>query len=151
YFCLATLSWKYSATIRQIFTSVIFIRTAAMLAVSTICAYILTIVLYLLYPNYFDHVQPVVASISWLWMHGYELYHDWTTGDVYILISGPLTFLMNGVMLFFSPSILASKLPGVLSLIVALAGTFILFKRATGSDLTSVFLSASLVALFTTL
>ena len=60
--CLAALSWKYCLKFRPIFTSAALIGTAAALAVLTIFAYILTIVLYLLYPNYLDHFQPLVAT-----------------------------------------------------------------------------------------
>jgi hypothetical protein len=150
YFCLAALSWQYWVTIRSIVKSRVLIGTAAALAVLTVSAYILTIVLYLLYPNYFDHGQPIVASISWLWMQGHELYPNWATGDVYGLVYGPLIFLLNGIAVLLNPSIFASKLLGVLSLGAALAATWILLKRATASGVTSLFLLGSLVILLGT-
>jgi hypothetical protein len=147
YFCLAALSWKYWAQIHPMFRAVA-VGIAGALAVFAVSTYISTIVLYLLYANYFDHGQPIVASISWLWMHGHELYPNWATGDVYGQVYGPLVFLMNGIALQWSPSIFASKLPGVLSLGVALAVTFMLLKRKTASSVASLFLLASLVILF---
>ena len=148
YFCLAALSWQYWRKICPIFMSAVLIRTAVLLAVLTISAYIFVLAFYLLYPNYFDHSQPVVASISWLWMQGHELYPNWTIGDVYSSVYGPLIFLINGLALLLSPSIFASKLPGVLALGAALAATSILLKRTTGSILTSILLLGSLVLLF---
>jgi hypothetical protein len=148
YFCLAALSWQYWVKFHQVLMSAVFIGTAVLLAVLTVSAYILTVVLYLLYPNYFDHGQPMVASMSWLWMQGHVLYSNWTTGDVYSSVYGPLVFLINGMTLLLNPSIFASKLPGILSLGAALVATSVLFKRTTGSRLTSLFLLASAVMLF---
>src|SRR5438876_4307322 len=129
YFCLAALSLKYWLKLHPNFMSAILIGTVAMLAVVTILAYISEIILYLLYPNYFDHALPQVASISWLRIRGHELYPDLTTGDVYFPIYGPLTYLLNGIMLFVGgPSIFVSKLPGVLSLAVALVATLIILQ-----------------------
>src|SRR5262245_1233669 len=102
YFVLATLSWKHWAKLGAPFVAVA-IRTAAALAILALSAYTSTIVLYLLYPNYFDHGQPLLASISWLWMQGHELYPDWTTNDVYGLAYGPVVFLISGVALQLSP------------------------------------------------
>src|SRR5262249_37812318 len=98
YFCLAALSLKYCLKLRRNFMFAVLISTVAMVAVvTTILAYTSQIILYLLYPNYFDHALPQVAIISWLWMRGHELYPDLTTGDVYFPIYGPLTYLLNGI------------------------------------------------------
>src|SRR5262249_43689225 len=148
YFCLAALSWQYWVKFHQVLMSAVFISMAVLLAVLTVSAFILTVVLYLLYPNYFDHGQPMVASMSWLWMQGHVLYPNWTTGDVYSSVYGPLVFLINGMTLLLNPSIFASKLPGILSLGAALVATSVLFKRTTGNRLTSLFLLASAVMLF---
>src|SRR6516165_8037139 len=82
YFGLVALSSNYWLKSPRLFMAVAT-RTAAALAVSAVTVYGVTIGFYLLYPNYIDHFQPVVASISWLWMHGHELYPDWTSNDVY--------------------------------------------------------------------
>ena len=137
YFFLAALTWQYWVTKRPIFTSIL-IGTAALLAILTILAYFSTIILYLLYPNYIDHIQPQVASISWLLMQGHELYPDWTSSDVYGLAYGPILFLINGTALLLNPSIFASKLPGVLSLGTAMGVTYTLFNRTTASNLMSI-------------
>ena len=121
YFFLSALGWVYWVKIRSVTLRAVLIGALAALSIFAVFAYILTIALYLLYPNYLDHFQATVASISWLWMQGHELYPDWTTGEVYGLVYGPVLFLINGMaLLLLSPSIFASKLPGVLSLGAAL-------------------------------
>jgi len=150
YFYLIVFSWKYYETFRPIFSSTVLVGTAATLSVLTIVTYCVTIMFYLLYPNYPDHGQPVVASISWEWMNGHVLYPNWTTSDVWISIYGPLLFLINGLPLLLCPSILCTKLVGVLFLALALVAILIALKQATGSSLTSLLLVASLVAFFGT-
>jgi hypothetical protein len=132
--------------IRPIFLSGVLIPTAATLSIFTVFVYLSAIIFYLMYPNYFDHLQPVVASISWLWMEGHELYPNWMTDDVYGSVNGPLLFLLNGVALLLKPTILVSKLPGILSLGAALGVAWILFKRTT-DNLISLLLLASLLLL----
>ena len=149
YFFLSALGWIYWVKIRSVTLSAVLICALAATSIFAVFAYISTIALYLLYPNYLDHFQPTVASISWLWMQGHELYPDWTTGEVYGLVYGPVLFLINGMaLLLLSPSIFASKLPGVLSLGAALGVTWILVKWKTANSLTSLFLLASLIMLF---
>jgi hypothetical protein len=144
-FCVFVLIWK-RVKIRPPYMSVA-IGTAALLAVLAVSAYLLTISFYLLYPNYFDHGQPIVASISSLWMEGHELYPSWTTSNVYGLVYGPMIFLINALALQLSPSILSSKVPGVLALGAALAALFMVLKLRVLSILTSLFLLASLIIL----
>ena len=148
YFYLIVFSWKYYGAFRRIFSSTVLVGTAATLAVMMIVTYGITIIFYLLYPNYLDHFQPLVASISWEWMHGHVLYPDWTTGDAWISIYGPLLFLINGLPLLLSSSIFCTKLVGVLFLALALVAISIALKQTTGSSLTSLLLLASLVTLF---
>jgi hypothetical protein len=126
----------------------VIIYTSAALSIFAVFAYVFAIALYLLYPNYLDHVQATVASVSWLWMQGHELYPNWATGEIYGLIYGPVLFLINGMALLLSQSIFASKLPGVLSLGAALGATWMLLRWKTASSLTSLILLASLIMLF---
>jgi hypothetical protein len=92
YFALLALSCNYWLTSGSLFMTVAT-RTAALLAAFAVAVYGVTIGFYLLYPNYFDHLQPSVASISWLWMQGRELYPNWRTDDAYGLVYGPIIFL----------------------------------------------------------
>jgi hypothetical protein len=148
YFLILALAWPYWVNFRPIFMSKILIAVGVTLAILVLVAYILTLSLYLLWPNYFDQGQPVVASISWLWMHGHDLYPNLTTGDIYGLAYGPVIFLINGMALLLSPTIFASKLTGVLSLGAVLGTTLIILKQKTNSNLTSLIMLASQVMLF---
>jgi hypothetical protein len=148
YFFLSALSWLYLVKIHSTTMGAVLIDALAALSIFAVFAYILTIALYLLYPNYLDPFQATVASISWLWMHGHELYPNWTSGYIYGLVYGPVLFLINGMALLLSPSIFVSKLPGVLSLGAALGATWILLRWKTASSLASLFLLASLIMLF---
>jgi hypothetical protein len=121
---------------------------AAALVVLATVAYGLTIFLYVAFPNYLDHGQPAVASISWLWMQGHDLYPDWETSDIYGMVYGPILFLINGIALQLHPAIMTSKVLGVLSFIVALVAMSILIKQKSISSSTSIFLFASLLMLF---
>jgi len=147
YFYLIVFSWKFEK-VRRISSSTALVGTAAALAVLMIVTYGVTIIFYLLYPNYLDHMEPLVASISGEWMHGHVLYPNWKTGDAWISIFGPLLFLINGLPLLLGPSIFSSKLVGVLFLALALIAILIALKQATGSNLRSLVLLASLVGLF---
>jgi hypothetical protein len=148
YICLIALTWQFWMKTRTDFIAVALIRMATAVAVSVTAAYTLTITYYLLFPNYFDHGQPLVSIISYLWMQRQELYPNWTSNGVYGLPYGPIFFLINGLTLLVSPTVLASKLPGVLSLGAALTFTLILLKRKTNSYLMSFLLLASLILLF---
>ena len=148
YFLIAAFTWQYWAKIRPIFTAAMLTGPGTILAILVLVAYIVLLILYLLWPNYIDQGQPVVASISWLWIHGYDLYPNWTTGDVYGLLYGPAIFLINGMALLLSPTIFASKLTGILSLVAVLGTAFIILKQKTDSSLTSLLLLASQVMLF---
>jgi hypothetical protein len=87
------------------------------LAVIGIYAY--TIILYLAYPGYKDHIERLVTDISWLAVHGRRIYPDWTTGDAYGMIYGPLLYFVNGVFILLSPTIFMSKLPGIAACVAA--------------------------------
>jgi hypothetical protein len=149
YFFLSALSWSYWVKIRSTTLGTVLIDALAGLCILAGFVYIFTIALYLLYPNYLDHIQPTVASISWLWMHDHKLYPNLISGEIYGLVYGPVLFLINGMALLLNPSIFASKLPGVLSLGAALGATWLLLTWRT-SSLASLFLLAALIMLFAT-
>jgi len=146
YFCLFALSRKFWIKTPGFF-SVLLCATVAIVVLAT-AAYGLTIVLYLAFPNYFDHGQAIVASISWLWMQGHDLYPDWEAADVYGSVYGPILFLLNGIALQLNPTIFTSKVPGVLAFVVALAVMSVLIKKKTSNSIAWIFLFASLLMVF---
>jgi hypothetical protein len=146
YFFLSALAWNWVNT-RSTNLYAVLNHTLAAFSVFAVFAYALTIVLYLFYPSYLDQVQATVATISWLWMKGQELYPNWTTGKIYGLVYGPVLFFINGIALLLSPSIIASKLPGVLSFVAALSLIWILLKWKTADSIAALFLLASVIML----
>ena len=133
---------------REIVTSKILLYVSTGLGVLLIAVFLTTLVNYLLYTNYVDHVEPTVASIAWLSMRGHALYPNWVTDDVYGLVYGPVLFLLHGLFLLIHPAIATSKIVGVGFLLVSFGLIFIVIKQKVANNLTSFLFIASLVMLF---
>lgn len=150
YFGIALLAWNYSATIQGILRSTRLLRLAAILALIVLSAYVLTILLYILYPNYFNDIQPTIATISWLALHGRPIYPNWEIDGVYGLQYGPLLFLINGLFLLCNPTIITSKLPGVLALLGSISLTWMLLtEKLHNNRYASIFFLAWFAIIFT--
>lgn len=104
-------------------------QAALLLGIAAMLAYVSAIIFYLLYPGYVDHIQPTVAAVSWLIMHGAPTYPDWHTQNVYGMLYGSLVYIVNGVFLLLSPTILMSKLPGVMAFVLAVPVFLLALKR----------------------
>src|SRR3974390_2042578 len=128
------------------FKLILYIATG--ISVLSIAVYLATLVPYLLYPSYLDHVEATVASIAWLGMHGHVLYPNWVSGDVYGSLYGPVLYLLHGLFLLIEPTITTSKVLGVVSLLIAFCLIFVVIKQKVDSNLTSFLFIASLVMLF---
>jgi hypothetical protein len=102
---------------------------------------------YLRYPSYLDHVEPTIASIAWLGMHGHALYPNWESGNAYGLVYGPVLYLLQGSLLLIDPTITASKALGVVSLLIAFCLIFAIIKQRVSDNFTRVFFVASVVML----
>ena len=72
-------------------------RITISLGALVIGVYLIKLVSYVLYPNFADHVEATVASISWLGLHGREFYPNWMVDDVYGLVYGPVLYLVQGL------------------------------------------------------
>jgi hypothetical protein len=146
YMCLGAIVLK--ARNGHVLTSKLLLYVATGVSVLLIAAYLATLVAYLIYPSYLDHVEATVASIAWLGMHGHALYPNWVSDDVYGLVYGPVLYLLQGLALLIQPTITTSKVLGVLSLLIAFCLIFFVIKQKVTSDLTSCLFIASLVMLF---
>jgi hypothetical protein len=123
------------------------VRLAVAVSIALAAIYALQIVAYLYYPNnYVDHAQAGIAAIGWLAVHGAPIYPDWDSGDVYGTVYGPLLYFLNGGVLLFGPSILISKLPGVVALAAATGMFCVLVQRRAGSAAVTVLLAGALFA-----
>jgi 4-amino-4-deoxy-L-arabinose transferase-like glycosyltransferase len=85
--------------------------------------YAAIVLVYLTLGNYFDHIEPGLASVAWLVAQGAPMYPAPESAQQYGYLYGPLQFLLNAaVMRLLGPSILTSKLASaVLALVAALA------------------------------
>jgi len=147
YFGLATLLLRYVAPCRAVSNSLFFVRSAIALSVIVVGVYFAIIVCYLNFPNFVDHAEVTVATISWLGLHGHPFYPDWTTGNIYGLLYGPNLYLVDGLALLMSPTLVASKLPGVFSLIAALCIFFAVIRIKTESNWSAFIAVASAITL----
>jgi len=133
YMFLAALALRHAAILPSRNLSWITIS----LGVLVIGVYLIKLASYLLYPNFADHVEATVASISWLGMHGREFYPNWVVDDIYGLVYGPVLYLVQGLLLLIVPTITALKIMGVVSLLLAFVLTFMVVKhKVADSNLT---------------
>ncbi|MBF0319904.1 MAG: hypothetical protein HQL01_08915 [Nitrospirae bacterium] len=96
--------------------------------------YVSELYLYLTYSAYSDHVEPSIASISWIFTKGSPIYTGIDAPARYSFAYGPALFIINGyVMKAFGDSILTSKLGGVLAAIFAAVLAFITYKKLSGT------------------
>jgi hypothetical protein len=86
---------------------------------------------YLAYPSYFDHMEANIAAVSWLGWMGHPLYPSLTSGDVYGVPYGPLTYQTIGFALWLlGPSVMSSKALGVAAFAAAQIVSFVVLRRS---------------------
>lgn len=87
-------------------------------AVLVLGANTLLVLTYPVTQAYEDHGEPNVVMLA-VWRNaGHLLYPSWNNGEgFYGLIYGPLMFQLEGAVLALSPTVLGSKLPGVMACI----------------------------------
>lgn len=108
----------------------------------------LTIYEYLIFPGYLDYIQPTVAAVSWLAVHGHPIWPNWEAGDVYAMLYGPLVYLVTGVFLLIDPSIFMSKLPGIGALLGAVVCLWWALGRKKADGITAFLLIAAFLTVF---
>jgi hypothetical protein len=99
-------------------------------SVVVVLAYAGLAVAYCFSPVFFDHVEANVPATAWYHLQGHPLYHTPDAVERYNLPYGPCLYLAVGAaQRCLGPSIPASKLPGVVSLLLGLAGLLWLLGR----------------------
>ena len=107
--------WQFSAlSSLNILSKIIFV-----LALSLAVAY-------LIFPNYFDHAEPTVATLGQIVQAGGLAYPSGDQWQFMGLIYGPGIYLSNSIAMLVGDPVLGSKLPGVLAYVVSL---FVLWHR----------------------
>jgi len=94
-------------------------------------AYLAAAIGYAAVPAYIDHVEPSVAAVSWLAIAQTQpLYPPPGSALMYGLPYGPALFLANGTALrAFGPTILTSKLAGVLAALASIVVLALAVRR----------------------
>ena len=93
------------------------------LSLFVLANYLIWVVWYLFLSNYFDHVEPTISAISWVFINGKPLYHPLDSMDQYNMVYGPVLFFTNGLLMkIFSPAILTSKLGGAIFSLISILG-----------------------------
>ncbi|MEQ8220974.1 MAG: glycosyltransferase family 39 protein [Candidatus Eremiobacterota bacterium] len=96
----------------------------------SILNYFLFIILYILYENFCDHVEPVVASLSWLFQTGKPVYNSAGSGELYSLVYGPVLYIINGFFLtILGPSIISAKAGGIIAALISAVINYMTLKK----------------------
>ena len=106
------------------------VRVAAAIAVLAI--YVAIAVWYLLLDGFFDHAEPSVAAVAWLFHVGKPIYHAADAAERYAHIYGPLAFMIPGWFLsWLGPGLVQAKLPGTIAGILSIAIVYRLARSST--------------------
>jgi hypothetical protein len=86
-----------------------------LMGAAVIVLYFATSGMYALSLGFWDHWEPTIASISWYFWSGNDVYPDPNSSEVYLTHFGPYLYIFNGAIeALLRPSIFSAKLGGVL-------------------------------------
>jgi hypothetical protein len=86
------------------------------LSIALLLAFVGCSLYYLFSIEYADHVEPLIASVSWLAILGKPVYHSLDSAERYSNLYGPfLYFFTGGFLKLFGPSFFASKIGATLA------------------------------------
>jgi hypothetical protein len=125
---VAIFAWGRVTFLRRVVAADGFTRTALVVGTVSLLLYLGQIIVYLFYPGFVDHVQTTIAVMSYMAVHGRDLYPSPDGAGIYGMPYGPILFLVDGLGLRLDPSILASKLPGLAALLGTLAAMWKLLR-----------------------
>jgi len=95
-----------------------------------IANYIFLLIHYASHSSFFDHVEPNIAIVSWLFQTGKPIYHTLDSPERYSIGYGPMIYIITGFFLnSLGPSIFSAKLPGILAAVLSLVFTFYTLKK----------------------
>ena len=63
------------------------------LCAALLCSYLLVLICNTIYVGYLEHVEPNIASVSFVLLRGAPLYHDFTSAQRYAFPYGPMAYL----------------------------------------------------------
>ena len=95
--------------------------------------YLTMVIVYAATPAYYDHVEPSVASVSWVVVRGQTAYPGPESAGMYGLPYGPMLFLLNGLtMRVLGAGIITSKLAGAGAAMASLFLVGLAVRRVRG-------------------
>jgi hypothetical protein len=105
----------------------------AVASATMIGLFVYVVVVYALTPQLRDHIEPQVASVSYLLLNGKPLYPPPDAAEQYTLPYGPYTYLWPAAYYWvLGPSLLSTKLSGAISGLAAVAVLLWACKRTAG-------------------
>ena len=114
-----------------------------------ICFLVIFATKYLISDFYLDHVEPQIATVSWFFEYGKEIYNKTTDYERYSLIFGPITYYSNYIaMKFLGASIISSKVVSFLFLNLTLLISYLTVLKITKNTKFSLFLTGFISMIF---
>ncbi len=101
--------------------------------------YIILIGFYAVSSNYIDHAEPNIAAVAWLFQTKHPLYPGLEYPQRYINNYGPTLYMIHGFFLnLFKPTILSSKIGGVLAVLISLVSLYFSLKKVSDSHIATI-------------
>ncbi len=86
-------------------------------------------ILYFFIPAFYEHLEATIGAISWLGFNGKDLYVNSDDVNVYTTAVGPLSFHLNTIFYYISPSFNGTKVAGLLFIPGLLLGVKIFYRH----------------------
>ncbi len=103
------------------------------LAIAAITTYVAIVVWYFLLEPFFDHAEPSVAAIAWLFHLGKPIYHAPDAAERYAHMYGPMAFMIPASFLaWLGPGIAQAKAAGTAAGLLSLVVVYRLVCSTTG-------------------
>ncbi|MFC2149210.1 ArnT family glycosyltransferase [Candidatus Auribacterota bacterium] len=117
---------------------------AAVIYFAALCIWYLTM------PTFYDHIEPHVAVVSYLFLKGNNVYHDLLSPERYSMLYGPMLYIINSLSyLILGASFFAAKIGGVIaSFACIILLYFTIRKRNPGNKTIPVIYTGYVVLIF---
>lgn len=125
--------WTWRERLGGLVRSGVVILAARVLGVAVLAFYAGKLIYYSTQIGYFDQIQASVAAIgARVVLHAGPTYPDWRSGDVYIMLYGPLLYWVNGLAML--GGIGGTKLAGVGAWLVGVLLTCSAARKMAGAS-----------------
>lgn len=109
-------------------------RVPVWLGLAAIATYVAIVLWYFQLPIFFDHAEPTVAAIAWLFNLGQPVYHAPDAAERYAHIYGPFAVMIPAWFLAaLGPGMAQAKASGIAAGLLSLALVYRLVRRPTSA------------------